>query len=85
LDFAPILENSKVLGVMEAGFSGFMKNSNLIYSDLSTSVPSFQPFPSSSFWKQEETDREFSLTEGVKAMKDLENLLMATIKIDLAQ
>jgi hypothetical protein len=68
----------------DAGLSGSMRNSNLIHSDLSTSVPSFL----SIFFTLETKGmggRGFLRTEGGKAVEDLDNLLMAIVWIEILQ
>jgi hypothetical protein len=69
---------------LEAGLSEFMKNSNLIQSDLIASGPS-----SLSIFFTLETkgmgEGGFLRTEGGKAAADLENLLMAIVWIEILQ
>jgi hypothetical protein len=63
---------------MEAGWSGSMRNSNLIHSDLSASC--LLTFSTFFTWETKEIGRV-----GGKLVEYLENLLMAIVWIDLAQ
>jgi hypothetical protein len=63
----------------KAEFSGSMRNSNLIYSDLSASGPSTL----SIFFILETKEWGFSSTEGGKAAVDLENLVISIVWIKI--
>jgi hypothetical protein len=68
----------------QAGLSGSMRNSNLIHSDLSASVPSTL----SIFFNLETKGMEGGgsrAQKGGKAAADLENLLMAIVWIEILQ
>jgi hypothetical protein len=78
----PSLKISNCQEYLEAGLSGSMSNSNLIYSDLSASGPSnLYIF----FTLKTKGMGVFLRTEGYKAAEDLENLLILIVWMAFSQ